>query len=57
MYKRQPVEKITLITRGNRTGLTWFTPEEDQGLISRGQILARIIGTLGARAAEEIIFG
>ena len=52
-----PVEKITLIPRGNRTGLTWFTPEEDQGLISRGQILARIIGTLGARAAEEIIFG
>jgi cell division protease FtsH len=52
-----PVEKITLIPRGNRTGLTWFTPEEDQGLTSRGQILARIIGTLGARAAEEIIFG
>ena len=52
-----PVEKVTLIPRGNRTGLTWFTPEEDQGLISRGQILARIIGTLGARAAEEIIFG
>ena len=52
-----PVEKVTLIPRGNRTGLTWFTAEEDQGLISRGQILARIIGTLGARAAEEIIFG
>ena len=52
-----PVEKVTLIPRGNRTGLTWFTADEDQGLISRGQILARIIGTLGARAAEEIIFG
>ena len=30
---------------------------EDQGLISRGQLLARITGTLGGRAAEEIIFG
>jgi cell division protease FtsH len=52
-----PVEKVTLIPRGNAKGLTWFTPVEDQGLISRGQILARIIGTLGGRAAEEIIFG
>merc|ERR1711939_691257 len=52
-----PVEKVTLIPRGQARGLTWFTPEEDQGLISRGQILARIIGTLGGRAAEEIVFG
>jgi cell division protease FtsH len=52
-----PVEKVTLIPRGQRQGLTWFTPVEDQGLISRGQIIARIIGTLGGRAAEEVIFG
>jgi cell division protease FtsH len=52
-----PVEKVTLIPRGQAQGLTWFTPVEDQGLISRGQILARIIGTLGGRAAEEVIFG
>jgi cell division protease FtsH len=37
--------------------LTWFTPEEDQSLISRSALLARIIGTLGGRAAEQIIFG
>jgi len=52
-----PVEKVTLIPRGQARGLTWFTPEEDQGLISRGQILARIIGSLGGRAAEEVVFG
>jgi cell division protease FtsH len=52
-----PVEKVTLIPRGQARGLTWFTPMEDQGLISRGQLLARITGTLGGRAAEEIIFG
>merc|ERR1712153_32307 len=34
-----------------------FTPEEDQSLISRSALLARIIGTLGGRAAEQIIFG
>ncbi|MFM7372804.1 MAG: cell division protein FtsH, partial [Sphaerospermopsis kisseleviana] len=38
-------------------GLTWFTPNEDQGLISRSQILARIMAALGGRAAEEIVFG
>ncbi|MEM6836136.1 MAG: cell division protein FtsH, partial [Cyanobacteria bacterium P01_C01_bin.120] len=38
-------------------GLTWFTPSEDQTLISRSQILARIKGTLGGRAAEDVIFG
>lgn len=51
------VEKVTLIPRGQAKGLTWFTPNEDQILISRGQLLARIIGTLAGRAAEEVIFG
>ncbi|WP_196797624.1 ATP-dependent zinc metalloprotease FtsH [Gloeocapsa sp. PCC 7428] len=52
-----PVQKVTLIPRGQARGLTWFTPSEDQGLISRAQLLARITATLGGRAAEEIVFG
>jgi len=52
-----PVQKVTLIPRGQAQGLTWFTPNEDQGLISRSQLKARITGALGGRAAEEIIFG
>jgi cell division protease FtsH len=52
-----PVQKVTLVPRGQAQGLTWFTPSEDQGLISRAQILARITGALGGRAAEEVIFG
>ena len=52
-----PVQKVTLIPRGQALGLTWFTPNEEQGLISRSQILARIAATLGGRAAEEIVFG
>ncbi|MGM3308419.1 ATP-dependent zinc metalloprotease FtsH [Anabaena sp. WFMT] len=52
-----PVQKVTLIPRGQALGLTWFTPNEEQGLISRSQILARIIAALGGRAAEEIVFG
>ncbi|MEM0979006.1 MAG: ATP-dependent zinc metalloprotease FtsH2 [Cyanobacteria bacterium P01_H01_bin.58] len=52
-----PVQKVTLIPRGQAQGLTWFTPSEDQTLISRSQILARIQGALGGRAAEDVIFG
>jgi cell division protease FtsH len=52
-----PVQKVTLIPRGQAQGLTWFMPSEDQTLISRAQILARIKGALGGRAAEDIIFG
>ena len=51
------VEKITLTPRGAAKGLTWFTPEEDQTLLSRSALLARIIATLGGRAAEQVIFG
>jgi cell division protease FtsH len=52
-----PVQKVTLIPRGQAQGLTWFMPSEEQSLISRNQILARIQGALGGRAAEEVIFG
>ena len=51
------VEKITLIPRGGAKGLTWFTPEEDQMLLSRSQLLARIITTLAGRVTEQIVFG
>jgi cell division protease FtsH len=51
------VEKITLTPRGGAKGLTWFTPEEDQSLLSRSELLARIITTLGGRAAEQVVFG
>jgi cell division protease FtsH len=52
-----PLEKVTLIPRGQAQGLTWFTPDEEQGLMSRTQLLANIISILGGRAAEEVIFG
>nr|YP_010951610.1 ATP-dependent zinc metalloprotease FtsH [Laurencia catarinensis]WMP12549.1 ATP-dependent zinc metalloprotease FtsH [Laurencia catarinensis] len=51
------VQKVTLIPRGQARGLTWFTPSEDQSLISRSQIKARIMGALGGRATEQIVFG
>nr|WP_304529257.1 ATP-dependent zinc metalloprotease FtsH [Cyanothece sp. BG0011] len=57
MTGHDPVEKVTLIPRGQAKGLTWFTPDEDSGLVTRNQLLARIAGLLGGRSAEEVIFG
>ncbi|PON69356.1 Peptidase [Parasponia andersonii] len=51
------VQKVTLIPRGQARGLTWFIPADDPTLISKQQLFARIVGGLGGRAAEEIIFG
>jgi cell division protease FtsH len=52
-----PVQKVTLIPRGQAQGLTWFTPGEEQFLISKSQLMARIMGALGGRVAEQVIFG
>ncbi|AOY80012.1 ATP-dependent zinc metalloprotease FtsH [Moorena producens JHB] len=52
-----PVQKVTLIPRGQARGLTWYIPDEEQGLITRAQLKAQITATLGGRAAEEEIFG
>ncbi|KAH7577074.1 hypothetical protein ACOSP7_002179 [Xanthoceras sorbifolium] len=51
------VQKVTLIPRGQAKGLTWFIPSDDPTLISKQQLFARIVGGLGGRAAEEVIFG
>jgi len=52
-----PVNKVTLVPRGQAKGLTWFTPNEDQSLISLNTMKARIAGALGGRAAEQVVFG
>lgn len=51
------VQKVTLVPRGQARGLTWFIPGEDPTLISKQQIFARIVGALGGRATEEVVFG
>jgi cell division protease FtsH len=57
VQQHDPVQKVTLIPRGQAQGLTWFSPDEDQMLVSRSQLRARIMGALGGRAAEAVVFG
>jgi cell division protease FtsH len=52
-----PVQKVTLVPRGQAQGLTWFAPDEEQMLVSKAQLRSRIMGALGGRAAEDVVFG
>ena len=58
LKEHDEVDKITIKPRGGQKGLTWFVPdEENQTLISRDQLLARIVVTIAGRVSEKIIFG
>jgi cell division protease FtsH len=51
-----PVQKITIVGRGQAGGLTWYRPEDDRILTSRKKMTATLIGLLGGRVAEELVF-
>ena len=51
-----PVHKVSIIARGMAGGYTLALPVEDRTLDSRKKIIATMIGLLGGRAAEELIF-
>jgi cell division protease FtsH len=51
-----PIQKITIVGRGQAGGLTWFRPEDDRILTSRRKLIASLAGMLGGRVAEEIVF-
>src|SRR5262249_14172450 len=52
-----PVHKISIIPRGRAAlGYTLQLPTDEQFLMTRTQLLGRIRGMLGGRAAEKIIF-
>ncbi|MDQ4077666.1 MAG: ATP-dependent zinc metalloprotease FtsH [Chloroflexota bacterium] len=55
--KFDPVHKITIIPRGQAGGYTMWLPEEDRTMESKERIEDQLIGALGGRAAEEIIWG
>jgi len=52
------VHKISIVPRGQAAlGYTLQLPEADQYLSSRTELLDKIKGLLGGRAAEEVVFG
>lgn len=51
-----PVQKVTIVGRGQAGGVTWFRPDEDRILMSRKKMMATLAYALGGRAAEELVF-
>jgi cell division protease FtsH len=52
-----PVQKISVISRGMAAGYTKSMPTEDRMFYSRPQLMDRITMALGGRVAEEVTFG
>lgn len=50
------VQKITIIPRGRTGGHVLMGPEEDRFLLTKNELIARIVGYLGGRTSEEIFF-
>ncbi len=51
-----PVHKVSIIARGMAGGYTLAMPEEDRTLMARKKLQADMVGLLGGRAAEELVF-
>jgi cell division protease FtsH len=52
-----PVQKVSIVPRGQALGVTYQMPIDDRHNYPKEYLLARITGALGGRAAEEIVFG
>ena len=51
-----PVQKVSIIARGMAAGYTISLPMDDRTLMPRKKLLAEMVGLLGGRAAEELVF-
>jgi cell division protease FtsH len=52
-----PVRKISIIPRGRALGVTLQSPDADKYSYAADYLRGKIIGMLGGRAAEQIIYG
>jgi cell division protease FtsH len=52
-----PVNRVTIVPRGQALGVTYQRPEDDRYNYPEAYLRARIVGALGGRAAEEIVYG
>ncbi len=51
------VHKVTIVPRGQAGGYAVTLPKEDRYLMTKPELVDKIIGLLGGRVAEEITFG
>ncbi len=52
----EPVYKVTIMPRGRTGGHALVVPEDDKSLMTRSEMIARLVMAMGGRAAEELVF-
>ncbi|MBN9609643.1 MAG: ATP-dependent zinc metalloprotease FtsH [Actinobacteria bacterium] len=52
----EPVYKVTIQPRGRTGGHALVVPEDDKSIMTRSEMIARLVMALGGRAAEELVF-
>jgi cell division protease FtsH len=52
-----PVNRVTIVPRGQALGVTYQRPQTDRYNYPEAYLRAKIIGMLGGRASEEIVYG
>ncbi len=52
-----PVNRVTIMPRGQALGVTYQRPEDDRHNYSEEYLRARITGAMGGRGAEEVVYG
>ena len=52
-----PVHRVTIVPRGQALGVTYQRPDADRYNYPEWYLRARIVGMLGGRVAEEIVYG
>ncbi len=52
-----PVHRVTIVPHGRALGVTYQRPDDDRYNYPEAYLRAKIVGMLGGRAAEEIVYG
>ncbi|WP_298177345.1 ATP-dependent zinc metalloprotease FtsH [Saccharomonospora sp.] len=52
----EPVYKLTILPRGRTGGHALIVPEDDKQLMTRSEMIGRLVFAMGGRAAEELVF-
>jgi cell division protease FtsH len=57
MPEADPVHRVTIVSHGLAIGVTYQRPQDDQHNYDELYLHARIVGAMGGRAAESIVYG
>jgi cell division protease FtsH len=55
--KADPIDRVSIIPRGQAAGMVVFEPDEERVDYSLSQLTAKLVTSMGGRAADKLVFG